>query len=200
MPSRGRLISTRERSSRAGFVLAGGQSSRMGQDKALLPWKGSTLIESVAREVLDAAGNVTLIGSPDRYGSLGFPVVCDRIEGCGPLGGLHAALSSTDAEWNVLVACDMPAVTHELLEELLAAAEASGCDALVPETPGGLEPLCAVYHVRLLSAVESAIHSKLLKMQDFVSTIQARRWPVSDATPFRNLNTPEQLTQEQGTR
>jgi molybdopterin-guanine dinucleotide biosynthesis protein A len=167
----------------------------MGRDKALMPWKGSTLMESVAREVLNAAGNVTLIGSPERYGNVGFPVICDQIEGCGPLGGLHAALSVTTAEWNVLVACDMPAVTRQLLEELLAAAEACGADALVPETPGGLEPLCAVYHARLFSAVESAIHSNLLKMHDFVSTINARRWPVPDAGLFRNLNTPQQLSE-----
>ena len=148
MESRGRFMPT----SRAGFVLAGGRSSRMGQDKALLPWKGSTLIESVAREVFDAVGNVTLIGSPERYGDLGFPVISDKIAGCGPLGGLHAALSATTAEWNLLVACDMPGVTRQLLEGLLEAAEASGADALVPQTPGGLEPLCAVYNVRLLPA------------------------------------------------
>ena len=70
-------------------ILAGGASRRMGRDKALMPWKGSTLIESVAREVLNAAGNVTLIGSPERIGKVGFPVICDQIEGCGPLGGLQ---------------------------------------------------------------------------------------------------------------
>lgn len=189
MEGRRRLGSSR----RAGFVLAGGRSSRMGQDKALLPWKGSTLIQSVAQEVFNAAGNVTLIGSSQTYGKLGFPVIPDKIEGCGPLGGLHAALSATTAEWNVLVACDMPAVTGRLLEELLAAAESSGADALVPLTPGGLEPLCAVYHARLLPVVESAILSKLLKMHDFISTIQARFWPAPDPAVFRNLNTPEHL-------
>ena len=161
----------------------------------MLPWKGSTLIESVAREVRQAAGNVTLIGSPERYGTLGFPVISDKIAGCGPLGGLHAALSSTAADWNLVVACDMPAVTHGLLEDLLAAAEASDRDALVPATTEGLEPLCAVYHVRLLPVVESAIHSKLLKMHDFVSTIRAGLWPAPDASLFRNLNTPEQLSE-----
>jgi molybdenum cofactor guanylyltransferase len=165
----------------------------MGQDKALLPWKGSTLIESVAREVFIAAGNVTLIGSSERYGTLGFPVISDKIAGCGPLGGLHAALSATTAEWNLLVACDMPAVTSRLMEELLKAAEASGADALVPESPSGLEPLCAVYNVRLLPIVECAIHSKLLKMHDFVPTIHAVKWPAPDPAVFRNINTPEQL-------
>jgi len=181
----------------AGFVLAGGRSSRMGQDKALLPWNGATLIESIAREVLLAAGSATLIGSPDLYGSLGFPVVSDKIAACGPLGGLYTALSVTRADWNLVVACDMPAVTHELLEELLAAAEVSGADALVPQTPGGLEPLCAVYHARLLPAVDSAIQAKLLKMHGFVSKIQVSLWPAPDATLFRNVNTPEQVGEAQ---
>jgi len=166
----------------------------MGQDEALLPWKGSTLLESVAREVFLAAGNATVIGSPERYGNLGFPVISDRIADCGPLGGLHAALSVTTGEWNLLVAFDMPAVASDLMKDLFASAEASGADALVPETPQGLEPLCAVYHARLLPIVESAIHSKLLKMQDFVTTIQVRWWPAPDASLFRNLNTPQELS------
>jgi molybdopterin-guanine dinucleotide biosynthesis protein A len=167
----------------------------MGRDKAMLPWKGSTLIQSVAGEVRLAAGNVTLIGSPGRYQTLGFPVISDKIDGCGPLGGLHAALSSTRAEWNLLVACDMPSVTHELLEELLAAAEAGDADALVPAGPQGLEPLCAVYHARLLPAVEFASNSKLIKMHDFVASIRAGRWTAPDPSVFRNLNTPEQLSE-----
>ena len=186
---------SRARGRRAGFVLAGGQSSRMGQDKALLPWKGSTLIQSVAREVSNAAGSVTLIGSVEKYGNLGLRVLPDKMAGCGPLGGLHAALSDASAEWNLVVACDMPAVTSQLLEELLAAAEACGANALVPQTAAGLEPLCAVYHVRLLPAVESAIQSKLLKMHDFVSTIQPRLWPAPNPAAFRNLNTPQQLSE-----
>ena len=148
-------------------MLAGGRSSRMGQDKALLPWKGSTLIQSVASEVFKAARNVTLIGSPQRYEKLGFPVIFDKIEGCG----------------------------LQFIEQLLEAAERSGCDTLVPETPGGLEPLCAVYHAGLLPAVESAIHSKLLKMHDFISVILASQWAAPDPTVFRNLNTPQELSE-----
>ena len=165
----------------------------MGRDKALLPWKGSTLIQSVAGEVFQAAGSATLVGSPELYGNLGFPVIADRITGCGPLGGLHAALAAKRADWNLIVACDMPAVTHRMLAELLAAAEESGAEALVPSTPDGWQPLCAVYHASLLPAVEAAIRSKRLKMQDFVSSIQARFWPAPDAALFRNLNTPQQF-------
>jgi molybdopterin-guanine dinucleotide biosynthesis protein A len=146
----------------------------MGRDKALLPWKRSTLIQSVAGEVFHAAGNVNLIGSPERYGNLGFPVISDQIEGCGPLGGLHAALNATSAEWNLVVACDMPAVTRELLEELLSAAESSGADALVPATPGG----CPWWNPRFTLSSSKCMTSS----PRFRSVPGLRRTPLCSAT------------------
>ena len=102
----------------AGFVLTGGRSSRMGRDKALLPIEGSVLVERTAEQVRIAAGSVTLIGAPERYAHLGLPVVPDLIEDCGPIGGLYTALKIGRADWNLLVACDMPALTAEFLREL----------------------------------------------------------------------------------
>jgi molybdenum cofactor guanylyltransferase len=178
------------RTERAGFVLAGGASRRMGRDKALLPIDGATMIERIAAQVRAAAGNVTLIGSPEKYGHLGFQVVADEIEKCGPLGGLYTALRLGKADWNVLVACDMPYITTAFLTELLEAAEASDADCMVPQINGKTDPLCAIYHRRLLTITESAIHRKLFKMQDFVSTLRTSYWPVADLRPLVNLNTP----------
>jgi molybdopterin-guanine dinucleotide biosynthesis protein A len=176
--------------SRAGFVLAGGASRRMGRDKALLPLDGSTMAEKIASTVRAAAGSVTLIGPIHKYAHLGLPLVPDEIENCGPIGGLYTALRVTNADWNLIVACDMPDVTEAFLNGLLEGAEASHADCVVPETAGQLDPLCAVYHRRLLPAVESAIQRKMLKMQDFVSTLRVSRWPVSDPRPLQNVNTP----------
>jgi molybdopterin-guanine dinucleotide biosynthesis protein A len=176
--------------SRAGFVLAGGASRRMGRDKALLPLGETTMIEKIAAAVRGAAGNVTLIGPLERYAHLGLTVIPDEIENCGPLGGLYTALRATKADWNVLVACDMPGVSEDFLKQLLEAAEASGADCLVPETGGKLDPLCAVYHRRLDVAAESAIRQKLFKMHDFISTLRTCRWPVSDGQALLNVNTP----------
>jgi molybdenum cofactor guanylyltransferase len=175
---------------RSGFVLVGGASWRMGRDKALLPLGGSTMVEQIAAQVRAAAGNATLIGPVHKYAHLNLPVVPDAIENCGPLGGLFTALRITSADWNVLVACDMPGVTGVFLKQLFAAAEASQADCLVPESAGKIHPLCAVYHRRLAPAAESAIHHKLFKMQDFISTIRTSRWPVPDARLLDNLNTP----------
>jgi molybdopterin-guanine dinucleotide biosynthesis protein A len=120
-------------------------------------------------------------------------VVPDRIPDCGPLGGLFTALSSTGAGWNLLVACDMPALTADVLRRLIADAAECGTDALVPRIDGRWEPLCAVYHRRLGPAAESAIRRKCFKMQDFVSQIRACPWPAPDPYVFRNVNTPEEF-------
>src|SRR5215831_2146120 len=97
-----------------GYVLAGGASRRMGTPKALLPFRGRTLIEYVAGEVLTAAGNVTIVGRPELYAGLGFDAISDAQPGFGPLGGLLTALSSADAEWSLVVACDLPRITAVL--------------------------------------------------------------------------------------
>jgi molybdopterin-guanine dinucleotide biosynthesis protein A len=96
--------------SRGGFVLVPGHSTRMGRDKALLKFHGSTFAGGIAECVRRVAGNVTLVGPPDRYRELGYTVIPDRVPGCGPLGGVYTALSSSHAEWNLIVACDMPLV------------------------------------------------------------------------------------------
>src|SRR5689334_13277077 len=100
----------------------------MATDKALLPFRGATLVQHVASAVLAATGSVTLVGEPQRYLHLGYPVVPDRVPGAGPLGGIASALAATTAEWNLVLACDMPEVSVHFLEQLLAAAEASSAD------------------------------------------------------------------------
>jgi molybdenum cofactor guanylyltransferase len=176
--------------STAGFVLTGGRSSRMGRDKALLPIEGSLLVERTAERVRAAAGSVTLIGAPGRYAHLGLPVVADLAGGCGPIGGLHTALKTGRADWNLVVACDMPSLTTAFLSELLAAAKQLGCTCLVPETDSGLHPLCAVYHRRSSDAIEFAVQRKRLKMHDLLKSLGAVSWPIADASLLENVNTP----------
>jgi molybdopterin-guanine dinucleotide biosynthesis protein A len=166
----------------------------MGRDKALLPHGGRTLAEHVAGEVLAAVGTVTLVGDRDRYGALGFPVIADRLPGNGPLGGVAAAVESA-AEWALVVACDMPNLTREFLEELVkeTAECRPGTECIVPRSGAGLEPLCAVYHHRALPLLDSFLNHKFLKMQDVVEALQCRIVDRPDIEPFRNLNTPEDL-------
>jgi molybdopterin-guanine dinucleotide biosynthesis protein A len=177
---------------RAGFVLVGGASTRMGRDKALLPYRGATLVRHVAALVEAAAGSVTLVGSRDGHAGLGYPLIPDNFPGCGPLAGLQAALAASPAEWNLVVACDMPVLTVDLLARLLEAAAASGADALVPVSPGGRpEPLCAVYRRELARPLALALARGVRKVSEALAGLRVALWPVSDPERFENLNTPE---------
>lgn len=151
------------------------------------------MIEVVADAVKAAAGNVTLVGAPDRYQSLKLPVVADSTGGFGPMSGLFTALNLTKFEWNLVVACDMPRLTAPFLKSLLDMAETHGKACLVPQTSQGLEPLCAVYHRRALPAVDWAVHHNMLKMQDFVKTLDPFVWPVPHDIFLENWNTPQDL-------
>ena len=174
----------------SGFVLAGGKSTRMGRDKALLPYRGTTLLEHAARAVLAATGDVTVIGDPDRYRRFGFPVVSDRIPGRGPLSGIHTALSVTKTDWNLVVACDMPAISEDLLRALLdRAGQSSRSCVAAAGVAGEPEPLCAVYHRRSLAVLEQALAEKRLRMRDLLPNLGTETWAV-DVAGLSNINTP----------
>jgi len=176
----------------AGYVLAGGNSSRMGRDKALMRYGATTLLQHIANTVAEAAGAASVIGDPDRYGSYGYPVHPDRIPGCGPAGGIFTALSITHSPWNLIVGCDMPLLNAGTLERLLEIADLSQGKCVVPLGAGCQpQPLCAVYHVECLAAFEQALQDKRLKMTDLVKEMDAVLVSGLDPAIFLNVNTPE---------
>jgi molybdopterin-guanine dinucleotide biosynthesis protein A len=179
--------------SHAGYVLVGGRSSRMGRDKALLPFQGGALCQSVAWAVAEAAGNATFIGDPGRYGGLGYPVVPDLYPGEGPLGGILTALRHSTADWNLIAACDMPRLDAELLRGLLRTALDSEADALLPlGAEGRPEPLCAFYRRRCLKPFEDAFAAGVRKVTAALETVRTVRVPVAEVSLFQNVNTPEE--------
>jgi len=107
------------------------------------------------------------------------------------VGGRSSRMGSP-ADWNLIVACDMPEVTVELFEDLFPAAERSSADCVVPGQAGSLHPLCGVYHRRVAARTGQAIHRKSLKMHDFLSDLRTVIWPLADPAALANGNTPEQ--------
>jgi molybdopterin-guanine dinucleotide biosynthesis protein A len=179
----------------------------MGRDKALLPFRGATLAHTVARAVEAAAGNVFLVGNPHRHGfighgltgngSTGNAVVPDIYPGEGPLGGILTALRHSQADWNLIVACDMPALSTDFLGQMLDAAEHTAehtrdADALVPTGPAGRpEPLCAVYHRRARQGLYAAFARGVRRVGAALEEVRSVPWPVPQVHYFQNVNTPE---------
>jgi molybdenum cofactor guanylyltransferase len=174
-------------------VLTGGRSSRMGRDKALLPFRGGTLAQAVALKVANAAGSATLVGAPEIYGELGYPTLPDLYPGEGPLGAILTALAQSAVEWNLITACDMPAITVDLLTMLLETAERLDADALVPVGPSGrLEPLCAVYHRRTREPLEATFAAGTRRVSAALEAVRLVPLPMLEVSWFQNVNTPEE--------
>jgi molybdopterin-guanine dinucleotide biosynthesis protein A len=167
-------------------VLAGGRSSRMGRDKARLPFRGGDLVSAVAAAVASAAGSVTVVGHPE------LPSIPDRYPDGGPLGGILTALDHTAADWNLIVACDMPEVTVDFLKGLLARAMWSPADVLLPYGRHGLpEPLCAVYRRRAGAVMEAHFARGVRRVTEALTGLEVEPLVVTEVSHFQNVNTPE---------
>ncbi len=190
--------------SHMGFLLAGGKSSRMGvnTDKAFLDFHGQTLLDRALTVMGEVCDRVTIVGDPakfSKYGSMQYgPVVADIFPGCGPLAGIHAALTHSTAELNLMLAVDMPFVSRELLEFLFAAAEQSDAIITVPRTGKGFQPLCAIYRRDFSAAAEQALRAGKYKIDAAFSTIFTRVIEERELVAagfsermFFNVNTPQ---------
>lgn len=193
----GTVIHKVEERNVAGFVLAGGKSSRMGEDKALLPLNGQFLLQRAVRVVGLATGaNAVVIGAR-RDGFADQAFVSDDWPEAGPLGGIATALRVTSADWNFIVACDMPYLTNAWLEFLVDRARASAADVVLAENKGGLEPLCGMYHKRSGDPLRAALERGMRKVTEVLQTlnldrIQPTEWRAFDASGclFKNVNSP----------
>jgi len=182
----------------AGFILAGGESTRMGRDKALLELGGEALIVRTARLVESVAGGATVIGDSGAYRALGLRTIGDDWPGAGPLGGIATALRASSARWSLVVACDLPYLTKPWLDYAIGRAFASRAEAVVPMSALGAEPLCAIYHERAETAIRAALAQGTRKVTEAlknlsVETIEPAEWKAFDSEGllFKNMNAPE---------
>ena len=183
----------------AGWVLAGGYSSRMGREKALLEISGTKLVVRAARLLASLCASATIVGPVESYACFGFPAIEDEQPRLGPLGGILTALARTEVPWNLVVACDLPYLTAEWLRYLVGRAARSNARVVLPESASGLEPLCAVYHRDAAAAIRAAIERGVLKVTSSFEALPIERVTPAEIQPFdprgvlfQNLNTPEE--------
>jgi molybdopterin-guanine dinucleotide biosynthesis protein A len=180
------------------FVLAGGKSSRMGSDKAFLRLGDETLLSLALKAAGAVAGDVRIVGDAQKFTAFGR-VVEDVYRGQGPLGGIHAALSSSVTELNLVLAVDLPFLETEFLKYLLSRAQESKATITVPHAGGGLQPLCAIYRRRFAEVAERSLREGKNKIDLLFATVATRVIEEEElvragfsAEMFRNLNTPQE--------
>ncbi len=182
----------------AAFLLAGGMSSRMGKDKALLLVEGKPLLQTLAERVLPLCSELRIVAPRGRYESLGYSIVEDRRTASGPLAGIEAALEASTAEWNLILACDMPNVPPSWLQALIdASGDAFDC-ILSASNPETLHPLCALWRKTALPVVRAALDSGNRKVLDVVEQLRTQILIPQDPGILANWNSPADMPQQQG--
>jgi len=171
------------------IIMAGGRSCRMGLDKGMLPIKGRPIVEHICRQLDNSFSQILISANEtDKYGSLGFEVVPDRIAGQGPLMGIASAMEASVNELNFVVACDIPHINLACVRKMLT--EAENADIVIPFTGRGkYEPLFAVYRKSLLETINDVLASGARKISEVFSRCRVKYIELVMAQWFVNLNT-----------
>ena len=181
------------------FILAGGKSTRMGTEKAFVLLDGRTLLARMLHLARQLTSNVHIIGDPAKFAPFA-PTIEDIFPGCGPLGGIHAALRSSPTDLNVILAVDVPFVSLALLDYFISRAKCSIADVTLARAAGGFQPLCSVYRRSFADAAEDALRAGHYKIDALfgptaTQVIEKAELEGSGFSPriFRNLNSPQDL-------
>lgn len=177
----------------AGFVLTGGQSSRMGRDKARLLHGSRYVVQDLMETVSRVTDFVSLVGRPEMFTDMTVRCLPDLRSGLGPMAGLETALLCSRAEFgealNLVVGCDMPGLRLSWLQQLLAVAEETGAPCVAAkDSTGKIHPLCAVYRIACLPVIQQALDAGQLRLMDLLARLNTVELPIEDV--IANVNTP----------
>ncbi len=155
------------------IILAGGKSSRMGTNKALLQLNGKTVIEGIVEKLENIVDDIIIVTNTfEDYAFLHLPMVEDKRKNMGPLAGIEAGLAAAKTERNLIVACDMPFISVDLGKYLLSLlGEYQGA---VPEISGQLHPLFAAYRKDVNEAVTQLLQENQLRIRHFLQHIHVK--------------------------
>jgi molybdopterin-guanine dinucleotide biosynthesis protein A len=157
-------------------IQAGGQSSRMGEDKALKPFLGRPLIQRVIERLIPIADElIVTTNRPEEYTFLNQRLIADLKPGRGALGGLYTAIASASNPYVAVVACDMPFASSSLLETAAKLMVQEEADVVIGKDEEGYQPLHAVYRrATCLPAIEAALDAGLWKVVSWLPQVRVR--------------------------
>lgn len=178
-------------------ILAGGASSRMGRNKALLPFRGRPLLRHQLDTLKPLFSEILISANdPEPYKPFGLRVVPDQFAERSSLAGVHALLKAATAPRIFVIACDLPFLNSDLIRKLIG--NPGDFDVIIPESDNGLEPLHAVYSRNCVPAIEREAADGHWKMTGFhdglwIDTVPISEsdWMVEGRSPFTNANTPD---------
>lgn len=175
-------------------ILAGGKSSRMGSDKGLLNVNGKPMVKHVLDAVSHFNFETIIISNNSEYESFGVPVFKDIYKELGPLGGFHAAFENIKTNYILVLSCDTPFITKELVNKIIETA--NQFDITIPRHGTKTHPLIGVYSRKVLNVLIQSLKDKELKVMKFIEKFNHNIIDVTDSFPsgqFENINAQEDL-------
>lgn len=178
----------------SGFILAGGKSSRMGTNKAMLEINNESMLTRMIRFIAPFCANIAISGEGVGYDDFNVEIIPDFFTGYGPIAGLYSSLKYSSTEWNLVVSVDSPFLNKELINLLLV--NIGPFDCIIPQHSNGVEPLIGLYHKRALPALKKQIEFGDYKLSRLLSALNTNfvdcdylveKYP----RLFMNLNYPE---------
>jgi len=179
------------------IILAGGKSTRMGQEKSLILFSGKPLIEVLIDKLSRIFNNLMIItNKPDLYKKYGIEIHTDLLKNHGSLGGIYTGLFYSKTNYNFICACDMPFLNESLIKFMLKKAESY--DVLIPQHNTRLEPLSAIYSKSCIAPIKEQLSKSNLKITDFFPSVEVKTITENEITSFDaegksfvNINTRE---------
>jgi len=173
------------------IILAGGKSSRMGQDKGLLFHRGKRMTEHVIDACRQFTTTILISTSNDAYEVFGYPLVADNFKEIGPIGGIQAALTASETENNIFCPCDMPEIHPSIFDKILQKIKENQAVVAVRDD-GKLFPVLGYYRKSALEIIEKQIQKGDFKMQNLLNELNAETVVVPESE-LSNINFPEDL-------
>lgn len=186
-------------------IMAGGKSSRMGTDKSFVQLLGKPMIEHLLERVsnLGESERILITNRPDDYAALGLPMYGDVLPEKGSLGGIYTAITHSQSEYTLVIACDMPFANPALLKYMIGLCDGA-YDVIVPRVENYPEGLHAIYNKACLGPIRQRLDADQLKVMGFHADVRVRYLDEPEyhsfdpnGLSFFNVNTPQELAEAQ---
>jgi len=176
-----------------GIILAGGKSSRMGEEKGLVEFRSKRLIEYSIDLFQKLKYQIIIIANDNCYDSYGFPVYSDIIQDKGPMAGIHTALQNSSTQWNAVITCDVPLIDFNVFR--IIENSRHGYDAVMPRFNNRLQPLTAMYQTKCKDSFYSSIREDQLRVRMLTEKFPTNiiEFDSGFKSSFTNINTKEDI-------
>jgi len=180
-----------------GIILAGGNSTRMGKDKGLLDLHGKPLIQHVINIINPLVSSTIIIANNSEYNQFGYSVYVDKVKNSGPLAGIVTGLSHSTTNKNIVIGCDLPFISNQLLIYLIDRSEEH--NITIPSHNNITQHLVGIYTKDCTSIFEVELENRRFKLADAIKLTSLNIVEIDESLPFyneklfHNINTPQEL-------